>query len=516
MASIIRNPDGSPRYTNKLNQSASPYLLQHAHNPVDWHPWGPEALALAKRENKPIFLSIGYSTCYWCHVMEREIFANPTMAALMNQHFINIKVDREERPDLDEIYMAARQLLTGEGGWPNNVFLTPNLEPFFAGGTFSADARYGRMSFPELVQSITQGWMHKREDVFTMSATVMERLNEVLTPNEKGRPPAIGYDRVSYLIQHWIRMHDKRNGGFYSAPKFPNETNLLFLMDVYRLRKDVEVLGVISRTLDTMAAGGIFDHVGGGFHRYAVDAEWKVPHFEKMLYNQALLSLVYAEAAELTGKSYYEYIARSTLDFVLNEMTSAEGAFYSAFDAENDAVEGAYYVWDELTIRKLLSEGAARIFFETFDLAELPHFPGHKHPEGKVLYAKKPIDIAARERDLAFDEFQTQLDKIMGKLLLVREGREVPMLDTKIIAAWNGMMIHSFAQVGMLLEEPRYITAAQKAAEFILNKMTTRNFTIGRIYNTAVQIGGFLEDYAWVVAGLLSVYQATDKKIWLT
>jgi uncharacterized protein YyaL (SSP411 family) len=516
MASFPTNPDGSPTYTNRLKQSLSPYLRQHAHNPVDWYPWGPEALQRAKKEQKPILVSIGYATCYWCHVMEREVFNNESIAETMNRDFINIKVDREERPELDDIYMMARQLLTREGGWPNNIFLTPDLKPFFAGGTFSVDRRYGRMGFPEVLAAIAQSWENKRDEVEDGAKHVTDQLRALLTVQDSPLDEnAIGVEVIQQHVKYLHDIFDAEDGGFYQAPKFPYETNVLFLLDYYRQTRDPQTLKLLTASLDAMAAGGIFDHVGGGFHRYAVDEKWRVPHFEKMLYTQALLALCYLEAYDITGKPYYDYIARSTLDFVLSTLTSPEGVFYSALDAETDAVEGEYYVWALAEINSLLSSGAQKIFFDAFGLEELPQFPGHKHAEGKVIYAKKPLDLLAEDLNMTYDGLQTQLDKILGKLLLERNQRTAPLCDNKIITAWNGLMIHAFARAGQVLGMPVYTRAAERAADFIMQNMT-KSGTLYRIWhNGKLAVPGFLEDYAYLTRGLLALYEATRSARWL-
>jgi hypothetical protein len=513
--SFERNPDGSPKYTNALAKATSPYLLQHAHNPVDWQEWGEASLAQARAEDKPILLSIGYSTCYWCHVMEREVFSNPEIATLMNAHFINIKIDREERPDLDEIYMVSRQLLTREGGWPNNVFLTPNLKPYFAGGTFSSDNKYGRMGFPELVTALHQAWEFKKDEVLDQAEDVATRIKALLEEQQliKGE---VSSDTLKNLGEFLYSAYDRKNGGFYQAPKFPNETALLFLQRLQEVHPSPDLKKTVSHSLDSMAAGGLYDHLGGGFHRYAVDEAWQVPHFEKMLYNQALLALAYTESYRQTENAWHQNVARSTIEFVLDRMQPPKGGFYSALDAETDETEGAYYTWTEQHIRSTLSAGAAEIFFSTFALADVPHFEGHKHPEGGVVYAQKPLDQAAREHGLPYEEFQGQLDKILGKLLLLRYDRESPTMDTKIIAGWNGLMLHALANAGNVFNESRYIRAAETTAHFILKNMLTPNNTLLRTWHNGTKgVNGFLEDYAFVIRGLLALYVATGKDTWL-
>ncbi len=500
---------------NRLTDSASLYLQQHAKNPVDWHPWGPEAIARAKKENKPIFLSIGYSTCYWCHVMEREIFENEEIAEIMNENFINIKVDREERPDIDDIYMMARNIITREGGWPNNLFLTTDLKPFYGGGTFAIDSRYGKPGFAEILDMMKQSWDLKKKDIEEAADGITKRVQYFMTVATSGSKK-VGEEIIGILAKHLTAVHDPISGGFFQAPKFPQESYLLFLLDYYRVTSDRKILNIITTTLDKMAAGGIYDHVGGGFHRYSVDREWHVPHFEKMLYNQAMLAQVYTEAFEITNNPYYEYVARSTLDFVTREMTGNRGQFFSAIDAETDAVEGEYYVWDKDFLKELLTEGAYNFLMENFSLADLPHFQGHKHPDGQVLHANRPIDQMAAEKGQTYDDFQNQLDKVLNKLLLVRDERHRPLLDDKVIASWNGMMITAFARAGMVFDDVGYTHMAERAASFMLQNMVDDDDNLYRIWrNGTHSVEGFLEDYVFLVQGMLALARTTGNKEWI-
>jgi len=485
-------------YTNHLASSTSPYLLQHATNPIDWYPWGEEAIERARREDKPIFISIGYSTCYWCHVMEREVFCDPQVGNFINQCFINIKIDREERPDLDETYMAARQLLTRQGGWPNNLLLTPALKPFWAAGTLLAGNEYGP-SFSETMLWLADAWQHKRDTIEKSANELTAYLTLQLT--ETTKKTTASNDALGMLLFQKLQdVADSQHGGFFNAPKFPHETYLLFLLDYYRRMKQPQILAMVTTTLDALAAGGIYDHIGGGFHRYAVDNEWKVPHFEKMLYNQARLGQCYAEAYAITGNPYYRYIASSTYDFVHHCFTSPEGGFYSALDAETDEVEGAYYAWTDDAIRTTLFHDQYAFFAQCFTLADIPHFEGHKHPDGGVIVTSNPSII---------QQLPPLLASSIQRLRWARNKRPLPSLDTKIIAAWHGMMMQSLAVAGKLLSNHDYEAAAEKAAAFVEHHLLDQQGRLLRIADNG-SIPGFLEDYAHIIAGLLALYDTTN------
>lgn len=497
-------------FRNALIHSSSPYLKQHAHNPVFWYPWGEEALTRARNEDKPILLSIGYSTCYWCHVMEREVFMNPSIAALMNEHFINIKVDREEHPQLDEIYMVARQLMTREGGWPNNVFLTPELKPFFAGGTFPPADVPGRSGFPRLLEWINYTWKEQRAELNKNAEDVTEALQKYLQfkPTERmaGDVPHIAAQLFSSLKQH----HDESAGGFFQAPKFPQENYLSFLASYYEFTHEKKALDMLTLSLRKMAAGGIYDHVGCGFHRYAVDKEWYVPHFEKMLYNQAQLARVYTDAARITGNPWLADIAKSILDFVTGPMTDGGGAFYAAIDAETDGVEGAYYAWSAQELRALLLPEEENFLISFYALADIPKFPGHKHVEGQALIARQPLDSAAQEKNMPYAQLAAMTGHIMNKLLNVRNARRAPNLDNKIIVAWNGLMIDAFAHASKVFDKPHYATAARRAADFLLEHAIDNEGKLRRVVTDGQgMFAATLEDYACLIKGLLSLYQVS-------
>lgn len=511
-----------PKHTNRLADTTSPYLLQHAHNPVDWYPWGPEALERAKKEDKPIFLSVGYSTCYWCHVMEREVFENEAIAKLMNERFVCIKVDREERPDLDEIYMTATQLMTQHGGWPNSVFLTPDLKPFFAGTYFGPTDQPGRPGFGTLVTQLGEAWKNQRDKINEVSGRAADAIRNILGERLASIPKAsVDAALVDSAVQQIAASYDPRDGGFGLAPKFPSDFYYSFLLDVHARRvaggdKDTATLAMVTGTLDAMAAGGIHDHVGGGFHRYSTDGQWKIPHFEKMLYNQAQLATPYLDAYAMTHEERYAETARGIFRFVGEVFTGPQGQFYSALDAETDAVEGAYYVWTRERITSVLGDADSSEFLSVLEIADVPTFPEHKHPEGGTLVAK--ARGAASPPGM-----HTMLDRLAA----ARRTRKLPRLDDKAIAAWNGMMIDAFARGAEVLKDDAYRASAVKAAEFVLEHMRTRDGRLIRSVRVAAGAEGkkaapqeaFLEDYAFVIRGLLALHRierdASAKARWL-
>ena len=514
--------------------ATSPYLKQHAHNPVDWYPWGPEALARARSENKPIHLSIGYSACYWCHVMERNVFENPSIAELMNRMCVNIKIDREEHPQLDEIYMVARQLLTHEGGWPNTLFLTPDLKPFYAGGTFAPDDSYGKTPFPRLLEWLDYVWTTQEEEARRIADRVVEDMGPLLvTPVLASPPPARGRsgggpeleddslgppprpsplqgEGADTLFKVLSQFHDARSGGFFQAPKFPHESYLGFLFRYHEARGSEEALAMVVDSLRKMAAGGIYDQVGCGFHRYAVDKEWYVPHFEKMLYNQAQLARLYTEAARLTSNPYLADIAHSILQFTGGPLASGNGAFYSAIDAETDGVEGAYYAWSAQEFEAFLTPQEITFLTTFYALADIPHFPGHKKVDGQVLILRKPLDDAARERQMPYVELAAMCGQVMNKLLLRRNTRAAPRLDDKAIVSWNGLMIDAFAHAGQVFNRPDYTARAKKAADFLLEHAIDNSGGLHHVYaGNRAQLKAGLEDYAFLAKGLLGLCKAS-------
>ena len=494
---------------NRLARESSPYLLLHADNPVDWHPWGDEAFAKARAEDKPIFLSIGYSTCYWCHVMERESFSDADIARQLNEAFVCVKVDREERPDVDEIYMAATQLITRSGGWPNSVFLTPERKPFYAGTYFPPRDGRGRPGFPRVVQSLREAWVFRRAEVQQQAEEIARAMETHLTGSGLGAsaPPE---PAVAGELQAALRARfDPERGGFGGAPKFPSPSNLFFLLD---RADDEEAREMLEATLDHMARGGIQDHLAGGFHRYSTDEAWLVPHFEKMLYDNAALGRLYAEAAALAPEAGFERVSRSTLDFVLREMTSAEGAFLSAIDAETDGHEGAYYTWTSADLDQALPAESRELFRAVYGLDGPPTFEAERY----VLHLPLPLFEGARALGLPLDVFLERLDPGRVALLSAREGRERPLVDDKVLTDWNGLMIGALARAGHVLGEERYVEAAVRAALFVLDRLAEEGaglllhaFRSGRAH-----VRAFLDDYAFLVEGLLRLHEATGEPRW--
>ena len=507
----LKNPDGSWKWTNRLVHETSPYLLLHAHNPVDWYPWSDEAIALAKKENKLIFLSVGYSTCYWCHVMERKVFSNPEIAAVMNKNFINIKIDREERPDLDEIYMTATQLLVQRGGWPNSVFLTPDLKPFYAGTYFPPADMPGRPGFPTILDAVHEAWVTRAAEVIE-SANQISNTIEMATSRGFTALNARALDRslTTSALDYLRTAYSHAYGGFGTAPKFPSPANLEFLLSEYQRKsefqtpatKDESLLKMITHTLDRMAYGGMYDQIGGGFHRYAVDAKWLIPHFEKMLYDNAQLAKVYLQAYQLTQEPRYRRVAEEIFSYIFREMTAPEGGFYSALDAETDAEEGKYYVWTADEIRKILGKKDASDFNEVYGVDKGPNFEGKS-----VLYVPDGSEVEGSVKGLS---------TAREKLLTARLEREYPLLDTKIIVNWNGLMIDALAYGYQVLGEERYLAAASKAARFILETLKKPDGELWHTYTTGVvKQDAYLDDYAFFVRGLLGLHAATGEDQWL-
>ncbi len=511
-AQELKNPDGTWKWTNKLVNETSPYLLLHAHNPVDWYPWGREAIERAKAENKPIFLSVGYSTCYWCHVMERKVFANPAIAAMMNEMYINIKVDREERPDLDEIYMTATQIMTRSGGWPNSVFLTPELHPFYAGTYFPPIDSHNRPGFPRVLTTLHDYWTDRPDEVREHGLKITQIIRQA-TSGGPGSFDEASVERklISSAIEHLRSTYNPAYGGFGDAPLFPSPTNLELLLSEYDRTDDEGLLKMITRTLDMMAYGGMYDQIGGGFHRYSVDSRWLVPHFEKMLYDNAQLAKVYVQAYQRTRKPLYRRVAEEIFEFVFREMTSPEGGFYSAIDAETDAEEGKYYVWAEEEIRDVLGRRKSKLLMKVYGVTKGANFEGKN-----ILYLPSPIANVAMEEGKSEEALLAELEPLKVKLLRAREKRERPLLDTKVIVNWNGLMIDAFALGYEALKDIRYREAAENAAAFILRKMKSSDGALMHTYRDGVlKYDAYLDDYAFLVRGLLGLYRATEDKRWL-
>ena len=499
----LKNPDGSWKWTNRLIHETSPYLLLHAHNPVDWYPWSDEALALAKRENKLIFLSVGYATCYWCHVMEREVFSNPEIAKMMNAHFINIKIDREERPDLDEIYMTATQLLIQRAGWPNSVFLTPDLKPFYAGTYFPPTDMPNRPGFPTILDAVHEAWVEREAEVIESAEQITTAIEMATSRGFTALTVRALDPSVTAAALRYLRTaYDATHGGFGAAPKFPSPSNLEFLLSEYARTTDESVLKMVTQTLDMMAYGGIYDQMGGGFHRYSVDAKWLVPHFEKMLYDNAQLAKIYLKAYQLTEEPQYRRVAEEIFGFIFREMTAPEGGFYSALDAETDAEEGKYYVWTADEIQKVLDKKEASRFNVVYGVDKGANFEGKNVlyvPEGSASESSLRELTAARET-----------------LLAARSEREYPLLDTKVIVNWNGLMIDALAYGYDVLGDERYLNAASKAARFILDTMRKPDGELLHTYTAGtVKQDAYLDDYAFLARGLLGLYRATGDEEWL-
>ena len=500
----------NPKHTNRLIDETSPYLLQHAHNPVDWYPWGEEALVQSKQQDKPILLSIGYAACHWCHVMEHESFENEQIAAVMNEHFINIKVDREERPDLDEIYMNAVQMLTGQGGWPMTMFLTPDLKPFYGGTYFPPDNRYGRPGFPRVLLGVAEAYRERRDAVGEQADQIIANLNQLSAM--EGRGHQLTTDMLDQTYQDYLSRFDHHDGGFGSAPKFPPSMGLSLLLRHWHRTGNANALNMVEVTLEKMARGGMYDQLGGGFHRYSVDERWLVPHFEKMLYDNALLSVAYLEAYQATGKAFYRQIAAETLDYVLTEMYDAEkGGFYSTQDADSEGVEGKFFVWQLDEVEQLLGEEKAKIFCEYYDITELGNFE-HKN----ILHVQTPPDLFARKLSIDLGELEDILAEGRRKLFEVREGRIKPGLDDKILTSWNGLMIRSMAMGYQVLGDERYREAAEKSARFILSELSQDNGLLFRTHRDGKShLNAYLEDYSYFVSGLINLYEATFAVQWL-
>ena len=486
---------------NHLANETSPYLLQHINNPVDWYPWGKEALELAKKQNKPIFLSIGYSACHWCHVMEHESFENEEIAKALNEKFVCIKVDREERPDLDQIYMNSVQMMTGRGGWPMSVFLTPDLKPFFAGTYFPPKRSRGMAGFDEVIAGVSNAWETNREAVLDTSNKLTEELGKL--GNQGGGE--LSEELIAGAVAQYRQMFDSTYGGFGSAPKFPAPMGLQLLLRYWHRKRDRQALKMVTVTLDRMAAGGIYDHLGGGFARYSVDAKWLVPHFEKMLYDNSQLAATYVEAYQATGNEDYARVVRETLDYTLRDMTDAAGGFYSTEDADSEGVEGKFYVWKPDELREILGDEAARTFGRVYDVTDEGNFE-----HANILNLPETLEQHAKTLGRELSDLEKELADSRAKLFAAREKRIHPGKDDKVIVAWNGLMIDAMARAGAVLGEPRYIEAAEKAASFLL---TTLRRDDGRLLHTwrngQAKLDAYLDDYANLAHGLVSLYEAT-------
>src|SRR3990167_2611315 len=487
---------------NHLINEKSPYLVQHAYNPVDWYPWGEEAFQKAAREGKPIFLSIGYSTCHWCHVMEYESFEGEEVAKILNDNFVSIKVDREERPDIDNIYMTVCQAMTGSGGWPLNLFLTPERKPFYAGTYFPKTERYGNPGFIAILKQISNLWKTNKESVLTSSEQVVKILQTVSEPSTT---ETLTSETLKHAYEQLTGNYDSIYGGFGTSPKFPTPHNYTFLLRWWKRSKDPTALEIVEKTLDRMGRGGIYDQLGGGFHRYATDEYWLVPHFEKMLYDQALLAIAYTEAYQATGKVFFADIAKGIFTYVLRDMTSPGGGFYSAEDVDSEGVEGKFYVWTPDEVIKILGEKEGRIFCDFYDVSKEGNFE-----EKNILHVDKALDAFVKLEGIKLEELQEMLSKARAKLFSVREKRIHPHKDDKILTSWNGLMIAALAKGAQALNEQKYAQAAMRAADFILNTLRLKDGSLLKRYRLGeAAIPGHLDDYAYFVWGLIDLYEAT-------
>ncbi len=492
---------GRARRLNRLAGEKSPYLLQHASNPVDWRPWGDEAFETAARENKPVLLSIGYSACHWCHVMERESFEDEETARILNDNFVSVKVDREERPDIDAIYMAVCQLMTGGGGWPLTVVLTPDKKPFFAGTYFPPEDRHNLKAFKSVLNEINSVWTYRRSDIDSHAGRVALALNEMSKPVEKA---ALDASVMEKAFRNLEAAFDEERGGFGGAPKFPTPHNLSFLLRHWKNTGDENALSMAERSLRGMAEGGINDHLGGGFHRYSVDREWLVPHFEKMLYDQALLARAYLETYQATGNRFYADTARSILDYVLRDLTGDGGGFLSAEDADSDGSEGAFYVWKKSDIDRVLG-GDSAIFCDWHGVTDSGNFERGTN----ILHTPNDREEFLKARNLTGPELDRIIAEGKAKLLEERNKRARPHRDDKVIASWNGLMISSMAFGAQVLDDPKYARAAERAADFIAANMRADGKLHRRWREGEAAVPAFLDDYAFLVMGLVDLYEAT-------
>ena len=506
----IQSTPKQTEHHNRLVNESSPYLQQHATNPINWYPWGQEAFEAAKREDKPIFLSIGYSTCHWCHVMEHESFSDKEVAALLNQNFISIKVDREERPDIDHVYMAVTQALTGSGGWPMTIIMTPDKKPFYAGTYFPKTSRLGRPGLMELLPKIADVWRNDREKVLDSA----DRITQHIARLGDSRPGS-NLDRqiLDQAQAYFVQAYDPDHGGFGQSPKFPSPHQLSFLLRRYHQTQDPQTLAMVEKTLTQMRLGGIYDQLGFGFHRYSTDAQWLVPHFEKMLYDQAMLIMVYTEAYQATGKAFYAAVVEEIITYILRDMTSAEGGFLSAEDADSEGIEGKFYLWTPVEIEKILGAKEAALFLKIFNVKEGGNFedagPGHNIDQN-ILHLQQPLPQLSSEMGISENQLRRRLEDGRRMLFGEREKRIHPFKDDKILTDWNGLMIAALAKAGNVLDNRQYTAAAAKAADFILQNLTDDQGRLLKRYRKGkAGLSAHLNDYAFMVWGLLELYQAT-------
>ncbi len=493
---------------NRLANEKSPYLLQHKNNPVDWYPWGEEAFKDALRRDCPIFLSVGYSTCHWCHVMERESFEDEEVAALLNRFFIPIKVDREERPDIDHIYMTVCQAMTGSGGWPLTVIMAPDKKPFFAGTYFPKHSRYGRPGLMDVLEQIQEKWNSDKSEIINIGERISEAIKPQFHADSSGK---LGEDTLKKARLTLGKNFDPEYGGFGSAPKFPTPHNMAFLLRYWKKTGDEEALAMVEKTLQSMHDGGIYDHLGYGFARYSVDRQWLVPHFEKMLYDNALLAMVYLEAYQITGKELYAGVAREIFTYVMRDMTSPEGGFYSAEDADSEGVEGKFYVWMPEEIKQVLGEETGDLFCRWYDVTKKGNFEGHS------ILNRIYANTRAFDPGMGPEEWEKTLAEASQKLFPVREKRIHPHKDDKILTSWNGLMIAAMARGYAILQDQKYLNTSIRAAEFILSRLRNKNGRLlARYRDGEPAYLAYIDDYAFLIWAMIELYQADQRPFWLT
>jgi len=512
----VSHDDAQPLFINHLIHETSPYLLQHAHNPVEWYPWGEEAFAKARDEDKPIFLSIGYAACHWCHVMEHESFENESVAQFLSEYFVSIKVDREERPDLDDIYMTAVVGLTGQGGWPMTVFLTPDLHPFFGGTYYPPQDAYGRMGFLTLLQGIAQSWSEKREQIMEGAANITSFLKE---QSRKAIPDAtvLATTLIEKACGELKNSYDATHGGWGGAPKFPSSGGIGLLLRAHRTTGDFELLDMATETLDKMARGGMYDQLGGGFHRYSVDAEWLVPHFEKMLYDNGQLAQVYLEAWQATGNPYYRQITQEILDYEIRDMLDSLGGFHSTEDADSEGEEGKFYCWLHSEIIETLGPEDGALLCAYYAVKERGNFTSHEpyHKGQNILHLTRPPEQIAAEQALDPEALEARIAPLRRKLIEIREMRVRPGLDDKVLTSWNALLITPLAQAGAAFGEPRYTIAAEKAATFLVEHMWKDGGLLRTHRHGESRLPGYLDDYAYTANAFVDLYEGTLDVTWL-
>ncbi len=501
---------GQPKFINRLILETSPYLLQHAHNPVNWFPWGEEAFALAKKLDRPILMSIGYSTCHWCHVMEKESFEDEEISAYINAHYVAIKVDREERPDVDSVYMTAVQMMTGRGGWPMTIVMTPEKLPFFGGTYFPArdGDRGSRMGFLSILRKLQESYKGERAEVVSQSQRLSQAIQRASQrPIPKDMPSETALGRAAHLL---ASRFDPLEGGFGHAPKFPRPSTYGLLLRYARRTQDGQALKLVTHSLTKMSRGGIYDHVAGGFARYSTDRNWLVPHFEKMLYDNAQLAELLVELWQSTQDEYFREVTEHTLDYVLKEMRSAEGGFYSATDADSEGEEGKFFVWTPKQLKAALSPAETKFIQQVMGVTERGNFEGHN-----IFFRSASDAEDAQKLGLETPAFKAQLSSILAKLYIVRERREHPLLDDKVLTEWNGQMISALAKAGFAFDKQKYLDAAEQAAAMLLEKLSQKGRLLRAYRQDQAKHAGVLEDYAFFIAGLLDLFEATQQSRWL-